>query len=176
MKDHQDMILPQASFQNQFRFHLMFEIYSFSGVAGMLKSVIVSKEWRDTLYEKTWDVLLWKAVYLREAEGGNIGDNGPAAAVGSGSSNAIPVASAVVPLAVRTASETPPVAFSVEEKTTALGSSIDGGRSSCWRTVAANWFVDKEAKRLREVRKKFRDKERGKLGDDGQNDTLILLR
>ena len=61
-----------------------------------------------------------------------------------------------------------------EKKTAAAGrKKIDGSR---WRTTAANWFSGKEAKRLRELRKLFRDKEREKLGGAGQNDTLILLR
>ena len=164
---------------------LMFEIYAFSGVAGMLKSVMVSKEWRDTLYEKKWDVLLWKAVYLREAERWWYVHEGRGVAAGGDGSDTIPVASEVVPVATgrrKGAASKTPVASSVatcapageEKKTAAAGrKKIDGSR---WRTTAANWFSGKEAKRLRELRKLFRDKEREKLGGAGQNDTLILLR
>ena len=141
---------------------LMFEIYAFSGVDGMLKSLVVSKEWHDTLCDKKWDTLLWKTVYMRvvpEWERSR-GDTPMASAVAptpasSSAASEIPVASVLVPESEEKRSE--------GEIT-----------STSWRKATAQWFQQKEIKRLTKIREQFRQEERNKLPSQG--DRLVLLK
>ena len=138
---------------------LMFEIYEFSGAAGLLKSVLVCKEWRDTLYDKDWDLQLWKTVYLRESKGEKYADN-------------IPVASVVVPVS----SEVVAVSGEVPIPLVAEAKQAKAAETMTWRARVSKWYTQKESKRLDQVRKTFRDVEPNVGQKDRQGDTIILLR
>ena len=111
-------------------------VFEYSGLVGVLKGVIVSKEWYSLLTTgEGWDHNVWRTCYL--AEKSLVDDK-------------------------NTANKT--VEHSSTESAAVAEKKNGGVVKGRWRNEASTWYLAKEKNRLEEIRKRFREKESKTMG------------